>query len=89
MSHTYSLVCRSMELKLWVGQGWDSMTGFYSGDKLVMENLRLFLRATYKCSLELMRDQDLWNLEESLGRDFKEFGEDEVMGISERPGLVT
>ncbi len=43
MSDTFYLVCDETKKKLWIGQGWGSMTNFYSGEKETMELLKRFL----------------------------------------------
>jgi hypothetical protein len=46
MSQTFSLVCKAKKLKIWVGQGWHSMTNFYSGEPEKMQRLGRFLNET-------------------------------------------
>ena len=46
MSQTFSFVCKEAKLKIWVGQGWGSMTNFYSGMPEVMLRLVRFLAMT-------------------------------------------
>lgn len=58
MSHTYSIVCHSRKLKLWIGQGWEAMTCFYSGLPEVMDDLHFFLRITAGDDLRVVRDDD-------------------------------
>ena len=43
MSHTYHLVCDETKKRIWIGQGWKSMTTFYSGELETMEALIKFL----------------------------------------------
>jgi len=44
MSRTYSIICDETKQSLWVGQGSNIMTSFYSGDPDVMYRLAEFLR---------------------------------------------
>ncbi len=71
MSYTYTLVCHELKIGIWVGQGWDRMTNFYSGMPEKMEKLGRFLEATRGKSLELVCD-------ETSNIEYDEFeGEDE------------
>lgn len=58
MSQTFSLICRETKQKIWIGQGWGEMTGFYTGEPETMARLRRFLNATRGKALEfVMNDQ--------------------------------
>ena len=46
MSQTYSLVCHEIKGKIWVGQGYEKMTVFYSGEPETMSGLQAFLNAS-------------------------------------------
>lgn len=54
MSQTFELVCYETRQKIWIGQGWGTMTSFYYGMPEVMERLRRFLVATKGKNLVLM-----------------------------------
>ena len=56
MSQTFALVCKEAKLKIWVGQGWDTMTNYYSSMPEVMQRLGRFLEATRGKPLALMCD---------------------------------
>ena len=56
MSQTFTLVCKEAKLKIWIGQGWRSITTFYSGMPDVMLRLSRFLEATRGKTLMLMCD---------------------------------
>lgn len=56
MSQTFSLVCKEAKLKIWIGQGWRTLTTFYSGDKEVMGRFVRFLEATRGKNLVLICD---------------------------------
>jgi hypothetical protein len=44
MSQTFSLVCHTTKKRIWIGQGWNSMTTlFYSGQLATMDALHRFL----------------------------------------------
>jgi len=45
VSATYSLACPKTRRYVWIGQGWGSMTTFYTGEPQTMEHLRTFLNA--------------------------------------------
>lgn len=70
MSHTYTLVCHELQVGMWVGQGWDGMTNFYSGMPEKMEKLGRFLEFTRGKPLELVCD-------ETSGVEYDEFEGDE------------
>lgn len=69
MSNTYHLACPDMKLYPWVGQGWDTMTTFYSGDDYT-PRLRRFLLATCGKPLILVSSQS------EITGDFQEFEEE-------------
>lgn len=56
MSQTFALVCHETKQKIWVGQGWNAMTTFYSGMPEVMVRLARFLEATRGKPLVLLCD---------------------------------
>ena len=72
MSNTFSLVCDETKQKLWVGQGWEGMTTFYSGTPDVMQRLGRFLEATRGKALRIRCD----DADETHG-DYEEFEEPE------------
>ena len=43
MSQGFSLVCHETKSKVLVGQGWGTMTTFYSGEPKTMKALKVFL----------------------------------------------
>lgn len=43
MSETFYLVCHETKQRIWIGQGWETMTSFYTADPEVMERLQHFL----------------------------------------------
>ena len=45
MSQTFSLVCHETKKRIWIGQGWGTMTSFYSGEPKTMKRLKRFLNA--------------------------------------------
>lgn len=82
ISQTFALVCKEARLKIWVGQGWRSMTNFYSGMPDVMQRLGRFLEATRGKTLMLMCD----DTEGSQFDDCVEF-EDPEADSAEGPNL--
>lgn len=68
MSKTYSLVCSDARLKLWIGQGAETMQSLYT-DGEHAGKLRRFLCATQGKSIVLMCD----DTQGSDYLDFKEF----------------
>jgi hypothetical protein len=56
MSQTFNLVCHAKRKKIWIGQGWGSMTNFYSGMPDRMEHLKRFLNDTRGHALVLLCD---------------------------------
>jgi hypothetical protein len=44
--NTYSIVCPEDKMRLWIGQGWSTMTNFYSGEPDTMCKLGEFLQKT-------------------------------------------
>lgn len=53
MSQTYSIACKDCKVHLWIGQGHHKLDALsiYTGDDLVMLNLRDFLIAHYQHNL--------------------------------------
>lgn len=56
MSQTFSIACDETKQKVWVGQGWGSMTNFYSGEPETMKRLGEFLRTHEGKELKLLCD---------------------------------
>jgi len=65
MSLTFSLICPSMKLKIWIGQGHTYfapkdptvvMDTFYSGEEKTMKNLHSFLQTTMGKKIMLVCD---------------------------------
>ena len=73
MSQTFSIVCHETKQRLWIGQGWNAMTNFYSGNAEVMERLGRFLEATRGKSLVV-----LCNDTEGYSLDYVEFEDSET-----------
>jgi len=62
MSTTWHLICRARRTSVWIGQGWPTMSSFYSGDPGTMDALRRFLVDSHGCTVALTssRDSDDW-----------------------------
>jgi hypothetical protein len=67
MSQTFSLVCHETKKRVWVGQGLNKMTVFYSGKQETMEKLKKFLQDHYEKDIVLLCDDtndDIMDYEE-------------------------
>jgi hypothetical protein len=69
MSQTFSIICRETRQRVWVGQGWGTMTSFYSGEAYI-QRLKAFLNATRGKALEFVCNDANDEIYE-----FDEFGE--------------
>ncbi len=56
MSQTFSLVCMDTKQWIWIGQGWGSMTSFYTGEPETMARLQRFLNAHRDKELRFLCD---------------------------------
>jgi hypothetical protein len=56
MFHTFSLVCHETRTRIWLGQGWDTMTCFFGGDEQIQQDLRRFLVDHMEKPLRLVCD---------------------------------
>lgn len=54
MSHTFELVCHETKQRIWIGQGWGTMSTFYCGETETMNRLHRFLNATKGKELVLL-----------------------------------
>ena len=54
MSNTYALVCHETRQGVWIGQGWDKMTSFYTAEPKTMETLKRFLNDHINKDLEFV-----------------------------------
>ena len=91
MSQTFALVCYETKQKIWVGQGWNAMTTFYSGMPEVISKLGRFLEATRGRPLVLIcqdTQAEDWEECEEFEDGGGEFCEDEQWKAEQNSSMI-